>query len=97
MAFGDQRPFVVTMIAIDMQTVGTWAEKQGLAYELHGPQPQARGGGVDRAGDRQGERHPAGRAAGAALSVAQQGLDADDAEMTRPQGPPPFRRRSTRT
>jgi len=31
-AFGDQRPFVVTMIAIDMQTVGTWAEKQGLTY-----------------------------------------------------------------
>jgi long-chain acyl-CoA synthetase len=31
-AFGDQRPFVAAMIAIDMQTVGTWAEKQGLAY-----------------------------------------------------------------
>ncbi|MPZ31242.1 MAG: AMP-binding protein [Rhodospirillales bacterium] len=31
-AFGDQRPFVVAMIAIDMQTVGTWAEKQGLAH-----------------------------------------------------------------
>jgi long-chain acyl-CoA synthetase len=31
-AFGDQRPFVVAMIAIDMQTAGTWAEKQGLAY-----------------------------------------------------------------
>lgn len=31
-AFGDQRAFVVAMIAIDMQTVGTWAEKQGLAY-----------------------------------------------------------------
>jgi long-chain acyl-CoA synthetase len=31
-AFGDQRPFVVAMIAVDMQTVGTWAEKQGLAY-----------------------------------------------------------------
>ncbi|UYN97639.1 MAG: AMP-binding protein [Enhydrobacter sp.] len=31
-AFGDQRPFVVAMIAIDMQTVGTWAEKKGLAY-----------------------------------------------------------------
>jgi long-chain acyl-CoA synthetase len=31
-AFGDQRPFVVAMIAIDMQTCGTWAEKQGLAY-----------------------------------------------------------------
>ena len=31
-AFGDRRSFVVAMIAIDMQTVGTWAEKQGLAY-----------------------------------------------------------------
>jgi long-chain acyl-CoA synthetase len=31
-AFGDQRPFVVAMIAIDMQTAGTWAEKQGLIY-----------------------------------------------------------------
>ncbi len=31
-AFGDQRPFVAAMIAIDMQTVGTWAEKKGLAY-----------------------------------------------------------------
>ena len=31
-AFGDQRPFVAAMIAIDMQTVGKWAEKQGLAY-----------------------------------------------------------------
>ena len=31
-AFGDQRPFVVAMIAIDMQTAGTWAEKQGLVY-----------------------------------------------------------------
>jgi len=31
-AFGDHRPFVAAMIAIDMQTVGTWAEKRGLAY-----------------------------------------------------------------
>jgi long-chain acyl-CoA synthetase len=31
-AFGDQQPFVVAMIAIDLQTVGTWAEKHGLAY-----------------------------------------------------------------
>jgi long-chain acyl-CoA synthetase len=31
-AFGDQRSFVVAMIAVDIQTVGTWAEKQGLAY-----------------------------------------------------------------
>ena len=31
-AFGDQRPFVAAMIAIDMQAVGTWAEKRGIAY-----------------------------------------------------------------
>jgi long-chain acyl-CoA synthetase len=31
-AFGDQRAFVAAMIAVDMQTVGTWAEKRGLAY-----------------------------------------------------------------
>ena len=31
-AFGDHRPFVAVMIAIDMQTVGAWAEKRGLAY-----------------------------------------------------------------
>ena len=31
-AFGDQQSFVVAMIAIDLQTVGTWAEKHGLAY-----------------------------------------------------------------
>src|SRR5262249_32648386 len=31
-AFGDQQPFVAAMIAIDLQTVGTWAEKQGLVY-----------------------------------------------------------------
>jgi long-chain acyl-CoA synthetase len=31
-AFGDQRPFVVAMIAIDIQTAGTWAEKRGIAY-----------------------------------------------------------------
>jgi long-chain acyl-CoA synthetase len=31
-AFGDRREMVVAMIAIDMQTVGTWAEKRGLAY-----------------------------------------------------------------
>jgi len=31
-AFGHEKPMVVAMIAIDMQTVGTWAEKRGLAY-----------------------------------------------------------------
>jgi long-chain acyl-CoA synthetase len=31
-AFGHDRSMVVAMIAIDMQTAGTWAEKQGLPY-----------------------------------------------------------------
>src|SRR5215468_3869647 len=31
-AFGHERPFVAAMIAIDLGTVGNWAERQGLAY-----------------------------------------------------------------
>jgi long-chain acyl-CoA synthetase len=31
-AFGHDKPMVVAMVAIDMQTAGTWAEKRGLAY-----------------------------------------------------------------
>ena len=31
-AFGDRRPFVTAMIAIDINIVGNWAERQGLAY-----------------------------------------------------------------
>ncbi len=31
-AFGNDKPFVATMIAIDMETVGNWAERRGLAY-----------------------------------------------------------------
>src|SRR5205823_2022119 len=31
-AFGHGRPFVAAMIAIDMNTVGTWAERRSLPY-----------------------------------------------------------------
>jgi long-chain acyl-CoA synthetase len=31
-AFGHERPFVTAMIAIDLGTVGSWAERHGLAY-----------------------------------------------------------------
>jgi long-chain acyl-CoA synthetase len=31
-AFGHERPFVTAMIAIDMGTVGSWAERRGLPY-----------------------------------------------------------------
>ena len=83
-AFGDQQPFVVAMIAIDMQTVGTWAEKQGLAYtsfvDLSGKPEVAGLIGAEIA------------KANASLPDVQQvkrylllnkELEADDAEMTR--------------
>jgi long-chain acyl-CoA synthetase len=31
-AFGHERPFVAAMIAIDMNTVGNWAERRGIPY-----------------------------------------------------------------
>ncbi len=31
-AFGDRRPFVTAMIAIDLSTTGAWAERRGLPY-----------------------------------------------------------------
>jgi long-chain acyl-CoA synthetase len=31
-AFGDQRPFTAAMIAIDISTVGKWAEQRNLPY-----------------------------------------------------------------
>jgi long-chain acyl-CoA synthetase len=31
-AFGSEKPFVAAMIAIDLNTVGNWAERHGLAY-----------------------------------------------------------------
>jgi len=83
-AFGDQRPFVAAMIAIDMQTVGTWAEKQGLVYtsyvDLSGKSEVAGLIGAEIA------------KANASLPDVQQvkrylllnkELEADDAEMTR--------------
>jgi long-chain acyl-CoA synthetase len=31
-AFGDRRPFVAAIVAIDLETVGNWAERHNLAY-----------------------------------------------------------------
>jgi long-chain acyl-CoA synthetase len=83
-AFGDQRPFVVAMIAIDMQTAGTWAERKGLPYTSY----------MDLAGRPEvaGLVREEIAKANATLPDVQQvkrflllnkELDADDAEMTR--------------
>src|SRR5262249_59172547 len=45
-AFGDQKPFVTAMIAIDMNTVGNWAERRSIAYTSYmdlSQKPEVRG------------------------------------------------------
>ena len=83
-AFGDQRPFVVTMIAVDMQTVGTWAEKRGLAYtsfmDLSGKPEVAALIGAEIA--KSNATLPDIQQVKRYLLLNKE-LDADDAEMTR--------------
>jgi long-chain acyl-CoA synthetase len=83
-AFGDQRTFVTVMIAIDMTTVGNWAERRSLAYTSFGDlsqKPEVRRLIAEEIAK-----------ANATLPVAirirrflllTKDLDADDAEMTR--------------
>lgn len=83
-AFGDQRPFVAAMIAIDMQTVGTWAEKQGIAYTSfmdlsRKPEVAALiGAEIDKANATLPDVQQVRR-----YLLLNKELDADDAEMTR--------------
>ena len=59
-AFGDQRAFVAAMVAIDIDTVGKWAEQRSLPYtsfmDLARKPEVAR---LDRRGGRQDQRHAA--------------------------------------
>lgn len=83
-AFGNARPFVAAMIAIDMGTVGNWAERRGLAYTSY----------MDLAGkpeiaaliaaelEKCNASLPAGQRVRRFLLLAKE-LEADDAEMTR--------------
>jgi long-chain acyl-CoA synthetase len=83
-AFGHARPFITAMIAIDMSTVGNWAERRGLIYTSY----------MDLAGkpdtavliaDELGKCNatlPKGQHVRRFLLLAKE-LDADDAEMTR--------------
>jgi long-chain acyl-CoA synthetase len=83
-AFGDQRPFVVAMIAIDMQTVGTWAEKQGLAYTSFmdlSTKPEV-AGMIGEAIAKANATLPDVQQVKRYLLLNKE-LDADDAEMTR--------------
>ena len=84
-AFGHERPFVTAMIAIDLNTVGNWAERRGFAYTIvHGPEPEARGARADPRGDPAGQRDAARRARSIRrFLLLTKDLEADDAEMTR--------------
>jgi long-chain acyl-CoA synthetase len=83
-AFGHERPFVSAMIAIDLTTVGTWAEKRGLAYTSYADltqKPETRA--LIRDEIRRGnETLPDAQKVRRFLLLAKD-LDADDAEMTR--------------
>jgi long-chain acyl-CoA synthetase len=83
-AFGHERPFVTAMIAIDLNTVGNWAERRGLAYTSYADlsqKPEVRD--VIREEIRKGnETLPEASKIRRFLLLAKD-LEADDAEMTR--------------
>jgi long-chain acyl-CoA synthetase len=83
-AFGDARPFVAAMVAIDMNTVGKWAETNSLPYtsfmDLSGKPDVARLI-VEEVRKINGTLPETSRVA--RIVLLNKELDADDAEMTR--------------
>ncbi len=83
-AFGDQRPFVAAMIAIDMSTVGKWAEGSSLPYtsfmDLSGKPEVARliVAEVEKVNKTLPQSSRVRR-----IVLLNKELEADDAEMTR--------------
>jgi long-chain acyl-CoA synthetase len=83
-AFGHEKPFVVAMLAIDMNTVGSWAERRGIPYTSYmdlSQKPETRA--LIREEIRKGnETLPDGTRVRRFLLLTKD-LEADDAEMTR--------------
>ncbi len=83
-AFGDGRPFVAAMIAIDLNTVGNWAERRGIPYTSYmdlSQKPEA--GELIREEIRKcNETLPDATKVRRFLLLTKD-LEADDAEMTR--------------
>ena len=83
-AFGHERPFVTAMIAIDPNTVGSWAERRGVAYTSYtdlSQKPEIRD--LVREEIRRGnETLPEAQKIRRFLLLTKD-LDADDAEITR--------------
>ena len=83
-AFGDQRPFVAAMVAIDISTVGNWAEKRGLAYTSFmdlSRKPEVAQLVIEEVG--KANRGLPDAAQIRRVLLLNKELDADDAEMTR--------------
>ena len=83
-AFGNARPFVAAMIAIDLATVGNWAERHGLTYTSYmdlAARPEIAeliAGELTKAN----ATLPEGQRVRRFLLLSKE-FDADDAEMTR--------------
>ncbi|MBM3219294.1 MAG: long-chain fatty acid--CoA ligase [Candidatus Rokubacteria bacterium] len=83
-AFGHERPFVTAMIAIDMNTVGTWAERRSLPYTSYmdlSQKPEV-GGLLREEIAKINETLPEATKIRRFLLLTKD-LEADDAEMTR--------------
>jgi long-chain acyl-CoA synthetase len=83
-AFGDQRPFVAAMIAIDMSTVGKWAEQRGLPYTSYidlATKPEVASLVIEEVGKINATLP--GTTKVARIVLLNKELDADDAEITR--------------
>jgi long-chain acyl-CoA synthetase len=83
-AFGHEKPFVAAMVAIDLSTVGNWAERRGIAYTSYmdlSQKPEVRE--LIREEIAKGNTTlPAGTRIRRFLLLTKD-LEADDAEMTR--------------
>jgi long-chain acyl-CoA synthetase len=83
-AFGDAKPFVTAMIAIDMNTVGSWAERRSVAYTSYmdlSQKPEIRG--LIRDEIRKCNETLPEAARVRRFLLLTKDLEADDAEMTR--------------
>jgi long-chain acyl-CoA synthetase len=83
-AFGDGRPFVAAMVAIDMSTVGKWAEGRSLPYTSFmdlASKPDVAGLIVEEVAKINATLP--GTTKVARIVLLNKELDADDAEMTR--------------
>jgi long-chain acyl-CoA synthetase len=83
-AFGDGKPFVTAMIAIDMSTVGNWAERRSIAYTSYmdlSQKPEVRA--LIRDEIRRVNQTLPEAARVRRFLLLTKDLEADDAEMTR--------------